>query len=647
MATRPRAAVLADEARRAFEGLLGEWVYHRLDYHGADHGIDGQVEIFAGGETTGLKFEVQLKGTDAIKPTSGATARLDARHAVYYDSLALPVLVVVYASATGQVHHAWWHAQDRDRPLSGARTFTFRIPPGNVWGPGTKDQVRLVVEARTAVRAADLPVPLRLRLDGVEGAGDDAWAAERLAVRAALTALDDIVRLRARDEPPQALDIALSVRGGTVELAFAQQRLVRVVGPSPDPATTPGPLGASLWTAVALVLASAGRARDAVEVVRRSQGGARLHLGGGAAVGLAGALLDAGAVTDALDLAERCRAAGEPDEVWAPLAMVAFHASERMTDAEDERYTSFLQTVAGSGDDVARAAATYNLGSHQRLRRRFDLAVAEYERAAVLDPSYVHRPYYWREFGGVRFMLHEFAESAKCYADAAACASAHNDDDDDAGDGHGPDLVALQADALLYAGECARSAALFAEWHVQTADIPLSRENSEWLLKHHFADSLVAHGHVRQDRDTLLAISLAHEPGPGETFTQARARLEQALQADALWGSAWFNLGVLLESTSPTDTDEVAFVWLAAALSDLYDAESWANALLAALRHPPDSDLLWHIPAIVWTGNRLAGEQFIEQCQQSVAAGSDPATARAVLALLETVIDDGTRSAHQ
>lgn len=91
------------------------------------------------------------------------------------------------------------------------------------------------------------------------------------------------------------------------------------------------------------------------------------------------------------------------------------------------------------------------------------------------------------------------------------------------------------------------------------------------------------------------------------------------------------------------DPDEAACVWLAAALCDLYDAECWSNALLKALARPHGSGLLWHVPAIVWTGYRLTGEQFIEQCQQSVAAGTDGSTARAVLALLDAVIDHGTR----
>lgn len=64
MSARPREHVLADEGRRHFEMQLGPWVYHRLDYHGQDYGVDGQVEVFENGQTTGYKFEVQIKGTD-------------------------------------------------------------------------------------------------------------------------------------------------------------------------------------------------------------------------------------------------------------------------------------------------------------------------------------------------------------------------------------------------------------------------------------------------------------------------------------------------------------------------------------------------------------------------------------------------------
>lgn len=61
MPTRPEQHRSEDSSRRAFEALLPEeWVYRQLSH---DYGIDGEVEVFSGGEATGLIFKVQLKGT--------------------------------------------------------------------------------------------------------------------------------------------------------------------------------------------------------------------------------------------------------------------------------------------------------------------------------------------------------------------------------------------------------------------------------------------------------------------------------------------------------------------------------------------------------------------------------------------------------
>lgn len=60
---RLRSSRIEDVNQRAFEDTLGEFfVYRELR---RDIGVDGQVEVFDGDDTTGLTFDVQRRATDA------------------------------------------------------------------------------------------------------------------------------------------------------------------------------------------------------------------------------------------------------------------------------------------------------------------------------------------------------------------------------------------------------------------------------------------------------------------------------------------------------------------------------------------------------------------------------------------------------
>lgn len=62
MPQRPREHEIETESRRAFESALDQnWEYRVIT---PDYGIDGELEYFEHRKTTGLRFHVQLKGTD-------------------------------------------------------------------------------------------------------------------------------------------------------------------------------------------------------------------------------------------------------------------------------------------------------------------------------------------------------------------------------------------------------------------------------------------------------------------------------------------------------------------------------------------------------------------------------------------------------
>ena len=90
MPQRPSQHVTEEKSRRAFRKVVPpEWVVRDVT---PDYGLDLEVEIFVGGAATGLLFKVQVKGSNQ----DDLVMRLSQEKPDYYNSIELPVLVVLY-----------------------------------------------------------------------------------------------------------------------------------------------------------------------------------------------------------------------------------------------------------------------------------------------------------------------------------------------------------------------------------------------------------------------------------------------------------------------------------------------------------------------------------------------------------------------
>lgn len=108
---RPRTSRIEDVNQRALEDALGEFfVYRELR---RDIGVDGQVEIFDGDDTTGLTFDVQLRATDAKDERRARGVRLRHGQVEYWRSRQGPTLIVRYLGANGKLYARWLHSFDR------------------------------------------------------------------------------------------------------------------------------------------------------------------------------------------------------------------------------------------------------------------------------------------------------------------------------------------------------------------------------------------------------------------------------------------------------------------------------------------------------------------------------------------------------
>jgi hypothetical protein len=106
MPKRPKEHQFETESRRAFElSLPASWVYRDIN---PDYGVDGIVEIFSrNGRATGLLFLVQLKSSGDISARAPFRIYLKMHSYVYYKTLVLPVLLVVFHKSTNRLFAKW------------------------------------------------------------------------------------------------------------------------------------------------------------------------------------------------------------------------------------------------------------------------------------------------------------------------------------------------------------------------------------------------------------------------------------------------------------------------------------------------------------------------------------------------------------
>src|SRR5688572_4543822 len=95
MPGRPTQHITGTRAERAFENALpAEWT---AEQRRNDYGVDYDVEIFADGAATGLRFGVQLKGTGEL--TGAPSVRIKQKTLNYWSSQDQPTLIALWDAA--------------------------------------------------------------------------------------------------------------------------------------------------------------------------------------------------------------------------------------------------------------------------------------------------------------------------------------------------------------------------------------------------------------------------------------------------------------------------------------------------------------------------------------------------------------------
>jgi len=299
-------------------------------------------------------------------------------------------------------------------------------------------------------------------------------------------------------------------------------------------------------------------------------------------------------IREALMLADALDDPNDQDRSAAAFVfgLAVLYTSQSATEEELAEYEEVLKRRIKRrkrSHPVEAGRAAMNLATFHRSRGRFDKATSYYEQAAKPDPEYPDRAHYWYEFGGALWGTGQFSRSVDAYGRAIELGTPE------------PLVLALWADSMMFAGQYGRALEHFERFHEQDQ----SQDDGEYRLKLRALRCICERlGLEDQDRRLGRALSVArgHEPQtPDEWITLSLRQLNE----DALWGSAWLNLGV--GESEAGRHDAALECHIVSTILIPADHEAWRNAIFTALYV---GEMLTVTDLLV-SGRRMGGDELI------------------------------------
>lgn len=622
MTHRVRQHELESESRTAFEAAIGSRFVVRAIT--PDYGLDVDVEEFdERGVATGLRYFGQLKATDVKNLKRALTVRLPLAKETYYRSLAVPVLMVRYHAPTHALYTRWFH--DFDPFYDGERSQTsvpFRWRTDDLWNERTSE--RLAAEARAFMRFRQpiLPLPLTLFVERDDDNRHRLTDTEAVfAIQRAASRTPALVEI-ARGPAPYGEAIIRIKSGEIVFVAQGVGSATYHLPPQYEAGEYGDVLAADVLTTVALGLAQLRQPDVASRFTAAFSEGSTLLSHPAMIWALSSAMATSRRVLEGLSLAQRLDEHEDAQGYFAALIFTLpalFHSHGLMpTEAAELRrvLARRAELLEDRGYPELAAAARYSLGNYYRTHREPRLAVREYRDAMRLDASYANRAYIWAEIGGALFGAGRFRASAGAYSRARVLA---------------PDdrfYVALHADAVMFTGAYDEARDGFGA-ALQAGGEP----GGEWILKHWLLSFLVdGLGMVSQRRDSTTANENVERAVASEDDSVAAQFLDDAIASDALSSLAWFNSGFVARKLGQDQLQWTSY--LAAAVLQPEDVESWVNALMLGVNQNVDPPLIW---ATIAAAHRFGGEDTKRQLVKFLREQSEDFDRDAIVALYDEV----------
>ena len=591
MAERPQQHEIGDEAEIQFQTALPrKWVYRT---EAKDYGIDGSVEIFnEDGSHSGLRFYVQLKGTDAADLSTQTKALFKKASLDYWHSQNLPTLIVRYCSEEKKLYVAW-HFDRRIKVSENGENSSIKFTEIDRWIDSSPNKIRLSIEKVKELKGPKFSEKLALRFAELD---DSEIRHLQRRLRSSLQSYQNLISIGDRRE--EMLSLILSKEGEEliVSLEGISTASVQIEEDSEK-------LAANIVVAASFCLLAVGQIAMGTAFLESSHERADLHQQHDVS----------NIIAQRLTADENCQLLGEVAESLWSRGLDQFSAEmfiffplfefENLHPSQIEisyhTMVSYLgHHVRSKSDQAGRVA--YNIGEALLLKGSNRNAVHMFRKACELDADYAKRDYLYLSAGGAFFKEGRYKAASWCYLRSMRLSETKD-----------PATMALFADAQLHRGRLG-SALFWLEKALNYEELQEDPRGSKFALLHYAVNTLRDDGgKPRVTRQRLIAESMVQKEIKNRT-SQIAEVVDKAINLDPISAYIWHAMGI---ERSNAGEEEGAIMphLLAAVLSD-NDPGYWLNFLLQGMQARVDqSDLMFWISAAYPVGYNHLAEAALER----------------------------------
>ncbi len=596
MPKRPAEHEIEDISRAKFTlAIPRNWLFRdKLK----DYGIDGEVEIFDEKKnSTGISFWVQLKATEALKKTiKFVDLSIDAIK--YYKKLGTPVLLARYSHSDDTFFYKWVNNIDLFYAKKNAKTYRIKFTDANKWNDKSAEQIKVDLLKYRALQNGTFSFPVPISVEVQETSLKGKLGGIILSqIRTALSNYSNFVTYTPSYE--QALiKISLS---NTELLINAPCDSIGCVFHSialRDEKDFSENIAKDIVLGIAVGMIQIGQKEFCGRIIFESKLDDRLTGKEEIMATILPDLLQTSFFEKTLDLVGQLMDTSKSNNKINLLTkfFLLYNYS-----SDDENRSKIIEAfllkrikaAIKSGNKNSIGIANYNIGNFYKNKSLYHQAISHYIKAKRYEPIYLKQHYYYKELGGMFFLLDKFRISSNLYSRAIKM-------------GAPPETLALYADSLMFDGQYGKAQKTLVQY-LKKVKKPLD----EFHLKTIMLDGIIKSNGNQQKRNIQKASLVFSKINPALNI---EAGLNNVLECDMLFSSAWFNLGVHFSQTA--QAPKASYCFTMCGLTNVADVEAWVNATISSF----NKESLGTLPLIVRTAHFFNKDKYLESLYSHIAS---------------------------
>lgn len=561
MSQRIKNHVIEDESRLFFKRMLPPvWVCRDKSN---DYGIDCEVEIFDdNGNSTGLVFWVQLKGTDSKAEKTIKNISFKKEKISQFLSYDIPVLLVRYSSYK-QTQYVKWAKPFNS--TSASKSLNIQFFESETWTKNTYHEIQKYLEKQSFIKRGLVKTPVKTFVGRIENNnGNEIPYLNISIIKQCLNTKKQYFELT-----NNSADSILHIKVGKdyIETNFSDLALATMSLNFEDVDTTQFELLTKyILITFCQALYDIGKNdiaeqiifdNDLIDIIQNY----KEYL-----ISLLPYLLSGHNPSKVLDKLNYFFKNSPNDNLIAIITQIILTTNRKENNEElsktSEQFLKIQLDIAKERNNgLATATSYYNLGNFYRSTNNLELSLKCYLDARIYDASYKTQHYYYYELAGVLFLMGKYHFATLFYTKSIQL----NTDN--------PYAKALLAHSLIYLGNYQLAIEKLDEFLIESQKKADTLDLEEWQLWYYCLATLLKNDFPKhQIRNTELAQKLTEQN-----------EFEKALDFDLLYDIAWFNIGV--KSAYENDHLYTFIAFCIVGLINNCDIEAWINATISALNN--------------------------------------------------------------